>query len=183
MRESRSRAAVALVVVIVAAVAGCSSAGSKSAPAVSLVTQAQSSTAAPSTTILVGPLTGLPEGVPGDLPDGSYQISVSDADLAAVNMPEARWPEFHGTFVWTMTGGIWTMLQTAPPGVLSNWTTGTYGVAGDHVTMHYSTPHFADEEFTWVANADGSLRFTALTSTSQLFSAWMGSHPLVPVAG
>jgi hypothetical protein len=148
-------------------------------------TTAVPTTAAPTTAI---PTTTEPVGVPGALPDGTYRIEVAPADFLAVNAENAggtgSYNFFVGTWEWTFLGGDWSyQYDSISDGVQSTYE-GTYNVDGNHITIISPGVLWMEEqepqEFTWEANPDGSLQFTALPSTTGRWAALLASHPLVP---
>src|SRR3954451_18826645 len=131
------------------------------------------------TTTLAGKLGLYPAPVPGDLPDGTYTVDISNEDVAAVREPNIT--ENHGHFVWTLDGGVWSYVQTADNPLANPTDTGTYEVAGDHVKFFGATDD-PGQDFVWALMPDGSLQLTYQPSTQPAWAALLGSHPLVPAA-
>lgn len=63
------------------------------------------------------------------------------------------------------------------PGFVQAMSTDLTSVDGS--TVHYVTSDLGPQEFTWVANPDGTLQFTTLPSTGKYFTAFVASHPWV----
>jgi hypothetical protein len=147
---------------------------STAAPTVAPTTAATPTTAAIATTTE-------PVGVPGALPDGTYRIEVTRSDLDAVNFHSYL---FVGLWEWTFLAGRWSYQFPSTSSVVQSTYEGTYNVDEDHITMvipgQLWNELYQPQEFTWRANPDGSLQFTALASTSGNWAAILASHPLVP---
>ena len=143
------------------------------APTVAPTTAATPTTAAITTTTE-------PVGVPGALPDGTYRIEVTRSDLDAVNFDS---PLFVGPWEWTFLAGHWSYQFPSKSSVVQSTYEGTYNVDGDHISMvvpgQLWNELYKPQEFTWRANPDGSLQFTALASTQRNWAAILASHPLV----
>jgi hypothetical protein len=184
MKQRQTFAKLVLIAITVLLV-GCSSSGatdtSAAAPTtivVSTISAITVASVAPATTL--SPTAGLPAGVAGDLPNGVYRVSVTDADLDAVNVPPDAWEESHGTYEWTLQDGSWSFSQTATNPIKFPTASGVYVVDGDHVTFHIAND-FGPQDFTWTVDTDGSLVLTAQPSTDSLFAAVLAAHPLVVV--
>lgn len=140
---------------------------------------ATATTGTPASTI--GAVTGLPTGVPGDLPNGVYRAEITDADLDAVNVSPKDWQENHGTFTWTLNEGNWSFVQLADNPIQAPSGQGVYLVDGDRVSFLVAND-LGPQDFTWSLSSDGSLVLTALPSTGSYFAAYLAAHPLVRVA-
>lgn len=130
-----------------------------------------------------------PVGVPGALPDGTYRVEVAWADFQAVNAENyggtGSYRLFVGTWEWTFRGGDWSyQYDSIFDAKVQSTYEGTYNVDGNHITIISPGVLWMEEqepqEFTWEANPDGSLQFTALASTVSRWAALLASHPLVP---
>ncbi|MCU1387679.1 MAG: hypothetical protein JWL72_1017 [Ilumatobacteraceae bacterium] len=106
---------------------------------------------------------------------------MTDADLAAVNIPPQNRPENEGTFTWTLTDGAWTNLQTADHPIQYPTASGVYIADGDHVTFFVASD-LGPQEFTWKVEPNGDLILSAEPSTSGFYAAFLGAHPLVKVS-
>ena len=149
--------------------------------AATTTTQAATTTstqAATTTSGLPGKLASYPKPVPGNFPNGTYAVDITDADVVAVNEPNIA--ENHGHYVWTFAQGIWSFVQTADNPLQNPADTGTYEAKGTHV-FFYGAVDDPGQDFIWAVNPDGSLQLTYQASTTRGWSALLGSHPLVPV--
>jgi hypothetical protein len=141
----------------------------------------------------------LPHGVPGELPDGTYRLTVVHDDIAALDLPadiaDFAIPENVGTYTWRLEAGRWHMDQATSPAPVVPSLDGTYVVAGDVVTFYFPSgmtmsveqassdamPPAPIEKFRWSV-ADGALSLTALDGTDPLAAATMAAHSWQPVA-
>ena len=183
--ETRNRRRMAMAAAAVVAVIGVAAIAINSMnsdddvePAPATEPTVAPTTAATPTTAAIATTTE-PVGVPGALPDGTYRIEVTSSDLDAVNFPHYLWV---GQWEWTFLGGHWSYQFAS--GTLDEPTyEGTYNVDGDHITIvipgQLWREIYPPQEFTWRANPDGSLQFTALASTAGNWAAILASHPLV----
>ena len=168
------------IVSLAALVAGCGASAATTATTLSASPGATSPSSGAASPTTLNPVTGFPTGIPGDLPNGAYKVEITDADLAAVNVPKDSWGQGHGTFTWTLTNGVWSSVQEADNPIRFPTANGVYIVDGNHVTFLVKL-YLGPQEFTWNKGADGSLTLTALPSTSSDFAAMLASHPLVPI--
>lgn len=126
-------------------------------------------------TTAAAPALSVPEGVPGDLPDGVYRVKITDGDLAAVNLPSDSIAEQRGTYTITFKGGEWSY-EKDPPTSFAHLE-GTYVVDGKKVAFYYDADPKPDP-LTWSVGNGGALVFHYLPTTSPGLSALLGSHPL-----
>ena len=130
------------------------------------------------------PAVAVPAGVPGNLPDGVYTVTITDTDLAAMNVAEASFADDRGTFTFTFTKGVWHVEQVADPPTAYPTGDGTYVVDGDTVKIFFASAdadRASGEPFTWKLEDDGSLVFAAEAATSTDWAAILASHPLAKV--
>jgi hypothetical protein len=181
--ETRNRRRLVIAAAVVVAVSGIAAiainfanADDDPSPAVATVAPPTSSTP---TTVAIATTTE-PVGVPGALPDGTYRIEVTNSDLDAVNFHEYV---FAGTWQWTFLAGHWSYQFNSKSSVVQSTYKGTYIVDKDHISMvvpgQLWNELYKPQEFTWKANPDGSLQFTALFGTHANWAAILASHPLV----
>ena len=114
------------------------------------------------------------------LPDGAYTTTVAVEDMTNIGMPPDKACENAGTFTLTVTGGQWSMFQTAAPGcVVQNpsWSS-TWTFCGDQVTF---TDEFqSGSRYTYKWAFDGAeLRFSRVNDISATRIVWMTTYPWV----
>ena len=160
------------------ALAGCggSSGGSDTTAAPAAVA---TTSVAPATTA-TGLAITVPVGVPGELLDGVYRVTITDDDLAAVNVPADAFAQERGTYTYTFKGGEWSYEKDPPTGDAQ--LEGTYVVDGGNVLFYYRAADASPDPdpFTWNVGDGGALVFHFLPATSGM-SAQLGSHPLEKV--
>jgi hypothetical protein len=184
----------ATIAVVAGPVAGCGSGSGLSDTAVPPGTPATTAGAATSeaATLPVLPPDGTTsavtlDGVPGALPDGVYRVTITDADIAALNRQGPDLTTWNpGIYTFTFNGGEWTVkrrpLHTGDPPSAGRSAEGSYVVDGVVVTFHFRSSH-ADtaEPFTWKVVGQAGLQFNALPRTSPSFAVVLSSRRLMRV--
>jgi hypothetical protein len=144
----------------------------------------------------------LPKGVAGRLPDGTYDLTVTRADIATSNPPEDFadyvFTENVGTYTWRLDKGRWHLDQETTPTPTVPSVDGTYVVHGDVVTFYFPSgiafnyddmfsdvadpiPPAPAERFRWRVR-DGGIVLTPLETTDALATSLMARHEWRPVA-
>jgi hypothetical protein len=125
-------------------------------------------------------LSGLPTGVPGAVPDGVYAETVTDEDLARLGVDPALVAENHGVYTFTLNGGIWSFVQTAPNPLEQPTGVGTYVVDADQITFYLpgGRPPLV---FTWTIAVDGAITLVPDPGMAPEFAADLASEPWTPV--
>ena len=94
----------------------------------------------------------------GGVPDGTYEVEVTDADLTAAGLSDPELADLNrGRFTFTLEDGRWSLAIDAGGDGQDSTDSGTYATDAERLVMRYTDG--GPETYRWVADPDGNLSF------------------------